>query len=407
MWADCGLGWAMVILQGVALFHNVKGHPSMPTFAGPVTSQTIAKGRDATLKCVVDNLGDYRVAWVHVDKQTLLTIHTHVITRNKRISVSHYNYRTWLLHLKSVETEDSGYYMCQVNTQPMISQVGYLEIVVPPEFVNDVVNRNISVAENANISLSCRATGNPIPKIKWRREDGQPIIVGQRKVDLYDGEELVLHKVSRQSMGAYLCIASNGVPPAISRRMHIDITFPPMIWIPNQLVGASDGQTIALECNTEAHPAATNFWVRNDHVVGSSDDKFETYQVVNGYKVHMKIVIKNLEDSDFGIYRCVSKNALGETAGSVNLYKVRATSSYNKNIPPPSTPPEQGIIPYIPDQPEEEVPEKTGIQDNLSFQEEETEISVEQSTGTSSSSLSNLFPPKEQILAITLLLLVL
>ncbi|KAF8763405.1 Lachesin like protein [Argiope bruennichi] len=382
MWADCGLGWAMVILQGVALFHNVKGHPSMPTFAGPVTSQTIAKGRDATLKCVVDNLGDYRVAWVHVDKQTLLTIHTHVITRNKRISVSHYNYRTWLLHLKSVETEDSGYYMCQVNTQPMISQVGYLEIVVPPEFVNDVVNRNISRGWTTH---HCRT----------------------EKSGSYDGEELVLHKVSRQSMGAYLCIASNGVPPAISRRMHIDITFPPMIWIPNQLVGASDGQTIALECNTEAHPAATNFWVRNDHVVGSSDDKFETYQVVNGYKVHMKIVIKNLEDSDFGIYRCVSKNALGETAGSVNLYKVRATSSYNKNIPPPSTPPEQGIIPYIPDQPEEEVPEKTGIQDNLSFQEEETEISVEQSTGTSSSSLSNLFPPKEQILAITLLLLVL
>lgn len=43
-------------------------------------------------------------------------------------------------------------------------------------------------------------------------------------VDLYDGEELNLFKVSRQSMGAYLCIASNGVPPAISRRMHIDIT---------------------------------------------------------------------------------------------------------------------------------------------------------------------------------------
>lgn len=52
---------------------------------------------------------------------------------------------------------------------------------VPPEFVSEVVNRNISVAENANITLSCRATGNPIPKIKWRREDGQPIIVGHEK----------------------------------------------------------------------------------------------------------------------------------------------------------------------------------------------------------------------------------
>ncbi|CAL1299362.1 unnamed protein product, partial [Larinioides sclopetarius] len=82
-----------------------------------------------------------------------------------------------------------------------------------------------------------------------------------------------------------------------------------------------------------------------------------------------------------------------------------ATSTYNRNIPPPSTPPEQEIL-YIPDHPEEEVLEKTGVQDNLSFQEEETEINVEQSTGTSSSS-SYVFPPTEKNLAITLLLLIL
>lgn len=38
-----------------------KGHSSMPAFASPISSLTVAKGRDATLKCVVDNLGDYRV----------------------------------------------------------------------------------------------------------------------------------------------------------------------------------------------------------------------------------------------------------------------------------------------------------------------------------------------------------
>ncbi|XP_071034783.1 lachesin isoform X2 [Parasteatoda tepidariorum] len=392
----------LMLISGVAIYQH-EGHPSMPTFAGPVSSLTVAKGRDATMKCVVDHLGDYRVAWVHVDKQTLLTIHTHVITRNKRVSVSHYNFRTWLLHLKSVEPEDSGYYMCQVNTQPMISQVGYLEIVVPPEFVNEVINRNISVAENANITLSCRATGNPIPKIKWRREDGQPIIIGQQKMDLFDGEELILRKVSRQSMGAYLCIASNGVPPAISRRMHIDITFPPMIWIPNQLVGAAEGNPIALECNTEAHPAATNFWVRNDHVVGASSEKYETYQIVNGYKVHMKIVVKNLNKDDFGVYRCVSKNALGETAGSVNLYKIK-TSTHNI-IPPVSTPPEQPIINIL-EETEEEKLSKTSMQDNLSLQEQETEFSIEHSTD-SSNSTSIPCASVEPVLIIALLLQIL
>ncbi|KAG8176126.1 hypothetical protein JTE90_014080 [Oedothorax gibbosus] len=399
------IGWVMVFLCGAMLFSNSTGHhPSMPTFAGPMTSLTVAKGRDATLKCVVDNLGDYRVAWVHVDKQTLLTIHTHVITRNKRVSVSHYSYRTWLLHLRNAEQEDAGYYMCQVNTQPMISQVGYLDIVVPPEFINEVVNRNMSVAENANITLSCKATGNPLPKIKWKREDGQPIIVSTQKVDMYDGEELVLNKISRQSMGAYLCIASNGVPPAISRRMYIDITFPPMIWIPNQLVGASEHQTISLECNTEAHPTATNFWVRDDHVVGKSDHKYETQQEVNGYKASMRLVINNIVPSDYGTYRCVSKNALGETAGSVNLYRIKSTTSYNRNIPLTST--QSGKeIPVIRDEVEKVSYEQAGAQD-LSLQEKETEISVEQSSTDASGSPKNAIWMIKLSFGTTLLLLV-
>lgn len=70
-----------------------------------------------------------QVAWIHIDRQMILTIHRHVISRVPRFSVSHDNAKTWLLHVSSVQQEDRGYYMCQVNTNPMISQVGYLQVV--------------------------------------------------------------------------------------------------------------------------------------------------------------------------------------------------------------------------------------------------------------------------------------
>lgn len=38
-------------------------------------------------------------------------------------------------------------------------------------------------------------------------------------VSVVDGETLTITKVSRLHMGAYLCIASNGVPPSISKRI--------------------------------------------------------------------------------------------------------------------------------------------------------------------------------------------
>lgn len=64
-----------------------------------------------------------------MDTQTILTIATHVITKNHRIHVTHSDHRTWYLHLRDVRESDRGWYMCQINTDPMKSQAGYLDVV--------------------------------------------------------------------------------------------------------------------------------------------------------------------------------------------------------------------------------------------------------------------------------------
>ncbi|ENN77838.1 hypothetical protein YQE_05677, partial [Dendroctonus ponderosae] len=40
----------------------------------------------------------------------------------------------------------------------------------------------------------------------------------------------------------------------------------------------------------------------------------------NAYKVHMKLTIRNVNTADFGAYKCVAKNSLGETDGTIKLY---------------------------------------------------------------------------------------
>ena len=44
---------------------------------------------------------------------------------------------------------------------------------------------------------------------------------GKRQV--VEGETLLLTKVSRLQMGSYLCIASNGIPPSVSKRAHLKV----------------------------------------------------------------------------------------------------------------------------------------------------------------------------------------
>ena len=140
------------------------------------------------------------------------------------------------------------------------------------------------VPEGGSARLSCKARGVPQPRVTWRREDSTEIIIrngaqpkqrGNPSISIptptptptpppppfefqwrrpslflsefkffiptywcvfiglllllrftvasYDGEVLSFHKITRSEMGAYLCIANNGVPPSVSRRVVVNV----------------------------------------------------------------------------------------------------------------------------------------------------------------------------------------
>lgn len=48
--------------------------------------------------------------------------------------------------------------------------------------------------------------------------------------------------------------------------------------------------------------------------------KYEPVLIDNAYKVVMKLSIKVVSQADFGSYKCIAKNSLGETDGTIKLY---------------------------------------------------------------------------------------
>ncbi|XP_050313521.1 neurotrimin-like isoform X2 [Anthonomus grandis grandis] len=304
-----------------------------PEFTEVIENVTVAAGRNVKFSCSVKNLGTYKVAWMHYEQSAILTVHTHVITRNPRISVSHDKHRTWFLHISNVQEEDKGRYMCQINTVTAKTQFGYLHVVVPPNIDDSVSSSDVIVREGANETLVCRATGSPEPKIKWKRDDNTNIQINKTyQVESFEGEKLELTKVSRSVMGAYLCIASNGVPPTVSKRIKVSVDFPPMLWIPHQLVGAPLAYAVTLECFTEAHPSSLNYWTREDGQMIHESRKYHSENIVGfpAYKTHMRLTINNIQQSDYGTYKCVAKNPRGETDGTIRLYSAKYQSNLNE-----------------------------------------------------------------------------
>ncbi|XP_033342161.1 lachesin isoform X2 [Megalopta genalis] len=298
-----------------------------PDFVYPLENVTIPQGRDATFTCVVNNLGGYRVAWIKADTKAILAIQEHVITNNARLSVTHSDYNTWTLSIHSVRREDRGIYMCQVNTNPMKSQIAFLEVVIPPDIISEETSNDLMVPEGASAKLVCKARGYPKPEIVWKREDGTEIISrdglsgGKTKMANAQGETLTLSKVTRSEMGAYLCIASNGVPPSVSKRMMLHVHFHPMVQVPNQLVGAPTGTNVTLVCLVEASPKAINYWTRESGEMIISNNKYQmTETKTSVYSVQMRLVIMNLQKQDLGGYKCNSKNSIGGAEGNIRLY---------------------------------------------------------------------------------------
>lgn len=142
----------------------------------------------------------------------------------------------------------------------------------------------------------------------------------------WEGEVLEIARISRLDMSAYLCIASNGVPPSVSKRIKVSVdceystcwwliwhhskyikpTFffpcnipfsaysmlccmcaptmiffvrwlavPPMVWIPQQLVGTPVGYNVTLECFIEAYPISLNYWSKDDSDMIHDSNKYK------------------------------------------------------------------------------------------------------------------------------------
>ncbi|KAF2360451.1 Immunoglobulin V-set domain [Trinorchestia longiramus] len=235
-------------------------------FVGQKTQLTVAVGRNARLECGLEASMDYKMAWIHKGpvRCAVLATGALVVTKNPRISASREG-PTFVLSIDNVSEMDSGDYLCQLNTKPTLTHTLVLDVVVPPVIVDGNSSRDVTADEGKDVTLTCDARGRPTPSIRWVREDGGKIPSGGTEAgeiggkipsggteageiggkipsggteageiggkipsggteaDEWVGPKLRLGPLQRSAAGAFLCIASNGVPPTVSKRVLLSV----------------------------------------------------------------------------------------------------------------------------------------------------------------------------------------
>ena len=80
-----------------------------------------------------------------------------------------------------------------------------------------------SVTEGDNVTLSCNASGNPVPTISWSR-DGSLVSSGDQRIRFEAGNRLLtITNVNRTDSGEYLCVADNSEGNDTSNAITLDV----------------------------------------------------------------------------------------------------------------------------------------------------------------------------------------
>lgn len=317
-WLLCVLP-LFAIAEGGGSPQRVAISPAPPRFVHPAHNVTVLEGLEVTLLCSVTSLHGYQLAWVHEETQTILSIGRQLYTRSPRLSLNADHHSAGLT-ISPVLAIDRGWYMCQLNTQPMTSSRSYLQVLVPPT-LEDWSGSYVEVREGVTVRLTCRARAFPPALTTWRREDSEPIFRSPT-VWVMEGAELLFQSVRREHTGAYVCRVDNNATAPVTRTTHLTVTYAPVLWLGQELVGTKAGLDVTLNCSSEANPPAQHFWSVNSTNITNSD-KYHLQEIKLSTRTEVLLTVNDVGQGDFTHYRCHAINPTGHAEGTIRLYEIK------------------------------------------------------------------------------------
>ncbi|CEF66463.1 Immunoglobulin subtype 2 domain and Immunoglobulin subtype domain and Immunoglobulin-like domain and Immunoglobulin I-set domain and Immunoglobulin V-set domain and Immunoglobulin-like fold domain-containing protein [Strongyloides ratti] len=309
--------------------------PTPYFYHGTMKNITSVQGSDITISCLIEDIGKHMVAFIKDEiPPRLIAFDDRIFRQREKYEiVPRVNNKEWILKIKNAQADDSGGYICQINTDPIITKTSYVTLKIPPTVSRSSTPAAVEVREGHNVTLICEAHGNPPPTIIWRRADKQLIRFNGATgygSSVFNGSLLELIRVSRKHMSEYICLASNGVPPDESWTVKLHVTFPPIVLPQLPVVEAIIGSFVRLVCNVEAWPKGDFKWEFNGQELYENDRIIMEQTVEERYRNIYILEIRELNYGDFGIYICSVVNDYGKGSGEIQL--IEAPTRLENNL---------------------------------------------------------------------------
>ncbi|RWS01936.1 lachesin-like isoform X2 [Dinothrombium tinctorium] len=274
-------------------------------------------GDTVDMQCSVQYPANYPVIWTKINRDN--SFENFLISRDSSLSIydNRYSIRhdeassTYTLQLSKIQETDEGIYQCQVliSSTSRVTANLHLTVHIPPSISDDNPN-TIMTSPGATIKLECNATGNPKPKLSWRRENNELLPTGG---EVYLGNILHIYNITKNDRGAYYCLANNGVGKEARRNYIVEVKFAPEVTVPKEKYSQAIANPVDLECHVKGYPHPTIFWSKNGVRVYDGSDYHITLTNYALDSMRTILRVKSITQWQFGKYTCTADNDLGSS----------------------------------------------------------------------------------------------
>ncbi|XP_005375138.1 PREDICTED: hemicentin-1 isoform X1 [Chinchilla lanigera] len=266
------------------------------------TEIIVARGKTVSLECEVHGVPQPTVTWMKDGRP---------LTKGKGVETLDDGR---ILQLKNIHISDTGRYVCvAVNVAGMTDKKYDLSVHVPPSIVgNHGTPENISVVEKNSVSLTCEASGIPLPSITWLK-DGWPVSLGSTGRILAGGRTLRLIQTRIEDAGQYTCVVRNTAGEE-RKVFRLSVLEPPRIVGENTLedVKVKEKQSVTLTCEVTGNPVPEITW----HKDGQLLQEDTAHHFMSGGRF---LQITSAQVSHTGRYTCLASNTAGDRSKSFSL----------------------------------------------------------------------------------------
>ncbi|XP_015425814.1 PREDICTED: neural cell adhesion molecule 1 isoform X2 [Myotis davidii] len=231
------------------------------------------------------------------------------------------------LTIRKVDKNDEAEYVCIAENKAGEQDASiHLKVFAKPKIT--YVENQTAMELEEQVTLTCEASGDPIPSITWRTStrnisseektlDGHMVVRSHARVS-----SLTLKSIQYTDAGEYICTASNTIGQD-SQSMYLEVQYAPKLQGP-VAVYTWEGNQVNITCEVFAYPSATISWFRDGQLLPSSN--YSNIKIYNSPSASYLEVTPDSEN-DFGNYNCTAVNRIGQESLEFILVQADTPSS--------------------------------------------------------------------------------